>query len=66
MIYEQRIERMLAHLMRNERVSPEAIERAVTSAVDMRAGEFVSLTGDPLASLRRAFVQEQHKRLEKR
>ncbi len=59
---EQRLCRVLAWLLRNEQVSPEAIERAISSALDMRAGEVVSLA-DEGAPLRRAFVNEQVYRL---
>lgn len=62
---EQRIMRVMAHLIRNEDVAPEAIERAVSSALDMRLGELVTLDGDG-APLRRAFVNEQMTRLERK
>jgi hypothetical protein len=68
MIDEQAVCRVLAWLLRNEKVRPESIERAVASAVDMRPGEAVSLTGDgpEPASMRRAFVTEQVRLLEHR
>jgi hypothetical protein len=60
---EQLVARVLAWLLRNESVTPDAIERAVSSAVDMRPAETPTLDGDhPL--LRRAFVNEQVARLE--
>lgn len=55
--------RVLAWLIRNERVEPAAIERAVQSARDMRVGEDATLTSDEQASMRRAFVMEQTSRL---
>jgi CMP-N-acetylneuraminic acid synthetase len=45
--------------MRNEGVTPEMIERAVQSAVDMKIADTVTLSGDDKHSLRRAFVYEQ-------
>jgi hypothetical protein len=57
-VIEQRMERVLAWLLRNEGVPPEAIERAVASARDMRLGEEITLTGED-APMRRAFVFEQ-------
>lgn len=59
MIDDQRIARVLAWLMRNEGVTPEMIERAVESAVDMHISDTVTLTGDDLHAYRRAFVYEQ-------
>lgn len=59
------VQRVIAWLVRNEEIaSPEAIERAVTSALDMKVGEAVTLDGDK-APLRRAFVMEQVGRLER-
>lgn len=54
--------RLIAWLVRNEHVEPEAIERAVGSAIDMRLGEVASLTGEG-AAMRRAFCHEQVGRL---
>lgn len=62
MMDEQRVMRLLAWLLRNEGVEPEAVERAVRSAVDMRPGDPVTLEGDG-SPLRRAFVFEQTGRL---
>jgi hypothetical protein len=59
---DNRFRRVLAHLIRNEGVAPEAIERAVASALSMRMGEVVPLDGDG-ASLRRAFINEQMRML---
>lgn len=67
MIYH-RLVRLLSHLIRNEGVAPDAVERAVDSALKMGLGEQASLTGEGPpgvpASMRRAFVQEQVARLE--
>jgi hypothetical protein len=60
---EQKVTRALAWLIRNEHVSAEAVERAVNSAVDMKIGEAVALTGDTDETMRRAFVQQEAKRL---
>lgn len=57
-VTEQKVQRVLAWLMRNEGVEPEAIERAVASAAGMLLAEDITLC-DPGASLRRAFVTEQ-------
>lgn len=56
------VERVLAHLLRNEGVEPGAIERAVSSAVTMKLGEVTTLTGGD-EELRRAFVWMQSGRL---
>jgi len=56
---EQRTMRVLAFLMREEGVTPEAVERAVASACDMAPGQVVSLRGDENAPMRRAFLMEQ-------
>lgn len=61
----QRIERVLAWLIRNERVNPDAISRAVSNAVDMRIGEAVALDGDNQA-MREAFVMQESRRLQRR
>lgn len=59
MVPEQRLQRVLAWLVKEEGVDPAAIERACESARTMRLGEYTSLDGDPL---RRAFVMEQAER----
>jgi hypothetical protein len=56
---EQKLVRLIAHLIRNEGVEPEAIERAVSSARAMRLGEVTSLTGGEDGPMRRAFCHEQ-------
>lgn len=60
-IPEARVARVLAHLLRNEDVSSDAIERAVASAQSMRLGESTTLLSDEMAAYRRAFVYEQLK-----
>jgi len=59
---DNRHRRVLAWLLRNEGVDPEAIERAVASALSMRLGELVPLDGEN-APLRRAFINEQMRML---
>lgn len=59
---DQRVSRMIAWLLRNEGVSPDAVERAVSSARAMKPGEAVCLDGMD-ATLRRAFVDECLRRL---
>lgn len=63
MIPAERVERLLAWLLRNEGVEPEVIERAVESARFLRVGESIALMGDAQAPMRRAFVQEQSRLL---
>lgn len=58
-VREKHVARILAWLMRNEGVDAEAIERAVLSALAMRPGEMVTLTGGAGELLRRAFVDGQ-------
>ena len=58
--------RVLAHLIRNEGVDAEAIERAVVSALDMRLGEESTLTGGDHPAMRRAFVMDQVIRLSRK
>lgn len=60
---QHKIQRVLAHLIREEDVAPEAIERAIASAMDMRIGQSAALDGDIHAPMRRAFVTEQVGRL---
>lgn len=60
---QERISRVFAWLMRNEGVDPEAIQRAVTSARNMKIGESVCLTGDGQEVLRQAFVNQETNRL---
>lgn len=58
--------RVLAYLLTEEGVAPDAIERAVTSALNMKLGESASLTGLPeteIDTLRRVFVMEQVARI---
>jgi len=64
MISSERVARMLAWLLRNENTSPHEIMRAVNSAVDMQAGDSVTLYGDDEEHYRRAFVNEQTRLLE--
>lgn len=64
MIPGQHVQRVLAWLIRNEGVAPEAILRAVNSIQDMSPGQIIALSGDPNAVLRGAFVREQTRRLE--
>lgn len=63
----QNMERVLAWLLRNEGVHADAIERAISAAVDMKVGEATCLSGPgPVgvpAAMRRAFVTEQVGRL---
>lgn len=59
----QAIERLMASLIRDEGVTPAAIERAVTSAENMRPGEHVALGGDEALPMRYAFVQAQTARI---
>lgn len=58
MAEDQPFARVLAWLLRNEGVTPEAVERAISSACDMQLGELTTLDGDG-APMRRAFVYEQ-------
>jgi hypothetical protein len=64
MIEYHRFVRVLAHLMREEHVQPEAIERAIDSAIDMEPSQSASLDGDKPAPMRRAFLSEQAIRLD--
>lgn len=59
MIDNDRAARVLAWLLRNEDVSPEAIERAVDSSAAMIVGDPVTLVNDSQALLRCAFVYGQ-------
>lgn len=64
MIPEQHVQRVLAWLVRNEGVAPEAILRAVDSVQEMSPGQVIALSGDPNTVLRGSFVREQARRLE--
>jgi hypothetical protein len=54
--------RIIAYLLRNEGVSPQAIERAIDSALDMNLGDHICLINDDNTPYRRAFVNEQIRR----
>lgn len=62
-VNDHKVVRVLAWLMRNECVSVEAVDRAIGSALDMRVGELVALSGtsseDSNAIMRHAFLREQ-------
>lgn len=60
---EQKMCRVLAYLMREEGVTPEAVEHAVASARDMQPGQSVTLEGDEAAPMRREFLFAQLRRL---
>lgn len=67
MIPEQRVARMMAHLIAIGLVNAEDIEAAVDSAVGMELGQDVSKPeGCAPSPMRRAFVCEQASRLLRR
>ncbi len=51
--------RVLAYLMRNENVTPDSVERAISSVSEMEFGDSATLVDDDNYQYRRAFIHEQ-------